>query len=393
MAGTGSDPRLIGVPDSGYPPTIDEDAIIRQVDNELMQAMDLSVPLLTMLGGLSGFVFNAPKQYWVEDDLWRRRLASHGGLAAADTLILTVTGQAHRYPVGTIFNMEDELIRVTSYIDADTVGVSRAWGGTSAAIHASTVKARVAGGAMSENDNWVYRPTSIVALPFNYSQMSHKAVRNSWQRAETRMYGVDGASDLDKQTADTLAQETVAIEAALVMGQRDVGSSGNPSSAGGFPFYITAANGADVTDKNSAVLQESDIHNMINRIIEVVGIENVGRTIICDQWAKRKISSWYAGSRRLTSDEKIGGATVDTLRTEWGDFRVLMHYSLPDGNLYLINEGNIKVGHYGATGLLGVYDVLQNQGPFKGNAVYTSYSFRVKNVPTMGRVHDYSLTS
>jgi hypothetical protein len=389
-----TDTRLLGVDTNGYPAQPDADAIIRSVDNELMQAMDLTVPLLTLVGGLSGFMVNAVRHSWVEDDLWRRRITTWTSIATDSEATLTITAQARRYPPGTILNLESELMRVTSTVSADVVGVTRGYAGTTPAAHTNTtIPIIVAGASMHESDNWTYRPTPVVTLPFNFCQLDHIAIRNSWRRQEAGLYGITGASDLDKNTADTLAQKLVAIEGGLVNGERFVGTSAEPATAGGLRFYITGTNGASVTDKSGAALQLADIYTMIHNIVNVVGMENVGRTIVVDRWGKEKISSFFAGSRRLGNSERVGGSVIDTLTTEWGDFQILMHYSLPPGNLYLLNTQFIAVGHFGQTGLLHVGEVPQNEGPFSGRYVYSDWSTRVKNIATMGRIHNYSVTS
>jgi hypothetical protein len=389
-----SDTRLIGVDSGGYPAQPDADAIIRQVDNELMQAMDLNVPLLTMFGGLSGFTVNNVKHFWVEDDLWRRRITSHGSLSSGTPdESLTLTGQAHRYPIGTILECESELLRIKAIIDANTVTVDRAYAGSSAASHSANVGLVVAGSSMSENDNWIYRPTPVVSLPYNYCQMDHVALRNSWRRQQVRMYGRDGAVELDELTAQTLAQKTVAIEGALVRSLRYVGASGAPATSGGMKYYITSANGADVTDKSGAALTLTDLYSMIHRLVNVVGMENVGRTIITGRWGKEKISSFFAGSRRMTREDKVGGSVINMLDTEWGEFKILMHYALDTNDLFLVNDNFIKVGHLGSVGLLHVGETMETAGPFSGRYIYSDYTFQIKNIPTMGRIHNFSSSS
>jgi len=386
--------RLIGVDSGGYPTQPDADAIIRVVDNELMQAMDLTVPLLTLFGGLGSFNVSAVKHSWVEDDLWRRRITTWSSIATSGATSITITGQAHRYPIGTILAIEDELMRITGIVDANTITVTRGYAGTSAAAHTDTTKMIFVGGSsMHESDNWVYRPTPVVSLPYNYCQLDHTALGNSWRRQSINMYGRTGAQELDQLTAQTLAEKTVAIEESLILGQRYSGAAGSPATAGGINYYVTSANGAGVYNKAGAALQLAHIYTAIHDRVNVVGQQNVGRLIVVDRWGYEKISSFYAGSRRLTQDERVGGATIDTLRTPWGDFRVVMHYALQPGNLYILNENFIKVGYLGSTGMLHTGEIMRNDGPFNGRYVYSDITFKVKNVPTMVRIHNYSTTS
>ena len=391
------DTRMIGVDSGGYPAQPDATAIIRAVDNRLIAAMDITTPLIIMCGGLDGFTVNNPKHEWVNKDNWSRRINNHGGLAGTGTLQITVTAQAHRYPIGTIFQIESELIRVTGHVDANTLTVSRAYAGTSAAIHASNagtvtgVILYVAGSSMSEDDNWVYRPTPIVDMPYNYCMIDHTALRNTWARQATNLYGISGADELDVLTADTLAEKTVAIEGELIMGRRYSGAAGAPASAGGLFYYITSANGADVTDKASAALTLADITGMLQRQADKVGIENVPNTLVMDQWGKQKISSFFAGSKRLTQGERIGGTVIDTLETEWGPVKLVMHANMPYGNILGFRTNDVEIGHWGATGLLHTGEVMQNDGPFTGRYVYMAPTFRIRNIRTMARIHSYSI--
>lgn len=390
MAGT----RMIGTDSGGYPAQPDADNIIRTVDNTLLEAMDLNVPLLELCGGLDGFTVNTFKHAWPVNDAWRRRITTHGGLAATDTATWTITGQAHRYPIGTLFKLEDELVRIIAIGDANTVTVKRGAQGTTPAIHASTVVAESAGSSVHEGDNWIYRPTPTISLPYNYCQMDHASLRETWRRHDTNMYGINGAEELSRNTLDTLKQKTVMIESALVRGRRYAGAADDPASAGGMEYFITSANGAYVLDKSGAAFVEADIHNAIRSIADTYGRENIPTTIVMDTWSKLKMDSFYSGSRRLTRNEKVGGSRIDTLDTEWGMLNLTMNPHLPAGNIYGIMPANVEIGHHGATGLLHVGDVPQIQaGPFNGTYVYCDFTFRFRKIWTMFRIYNFSTTS
>lgn len=388
--------RQIGTDTGGYPSQPDADAIIRSVDNELIQAMDLSVPLLTLVGGLSGGgEVNSFKYEWVNDDNWRRRLSSHGGLAATDTTAFTITGQAHRYPIGTLFLIESELVRIIAIVDANTVTVARAQQGTTAAIHASTVTVRVAGSSMHEGDNWIYRPTPTVTLPYNYCQMDHTALRNTWRRQSINLYGVTGAQEMSKLVTDTLAQKTVAIEGSLMDGQRFVGSGSQPAAAGGIKYYATSANGADVTAKTGASIQWADFYNLIDRLSNNVGEENVsGGIFAVDPWTREKIRTFFAGQIRTDQSVRVGGSVIDELIIQGLSFKIVTIRSWTGtAECIYFHPNNVKVVHLGSTGLLHVGEVMQNDGPFSGMYVYSDHGFKIKNIPTMGRIHGHSLTT
>lgn len=387
-----TDTRLIGVDSGGFPTQPDSDNIVRSVDGELIEAMDLTTPLINMFGGLSGFQVNSVKYFWPKGDNWSRR-PTHGGLAATDTTTWVLTAQAHRYPIGNVFKLESELIRIIAIQDANNVTVTRGYAGTTPAIHASTVEALYVGSSMHESDNWVYRPTPVTTLPYNYLQMTHVALRNSWRRQHINLYGVNGSEELDKYTADTLAQYIVGIEGGFITSERFAGSVDEPATSGGLMYYCTSANGSQVTDKGGAAFQPSDITSQIDTIAKTWGIENVPKTVIMDSWAKQKVSAYYAGSKRLTQGERVGGTVIDMLSTEWGDIKLLMHNSLPYGNTFLVPDGEAQIGHLEGVGLLHVGETQETQGPFSGRYIYGDFGYRFRNMVKFGRIHNYSLTS
>lgn len=102
MGGTIQTLRVGGVP-GGYPAEIDATIKVRFVDDsEIINLSDLSTDFLKLIGGVSQFTFDNEKHEWPEHDIWARRLASHGTLdGTSGTDNLTITGQAHRYPIGT----------------------------------------------------------------------------------------------------------------------------------------------------------------------------------------------------------------------------------------------------------------------------------------------------
>lgn len=384
--------RVVGSPDSGYPSQPDPNAIVMQVDNELIESMDIDIPLLTMVGGVSGEQVRQNKFFWPLGDNWTRR-PTHGGLAAVDTATITITAQAYRYPIGTIFKLESELVRVTGIPDVNTLSITRGYAGTTPATHASTVEMIIAGSSMHEGDTWVYRPTPTVTLPFNYTQVDNAALRNTWSRRDSQFYGVDGNQELDKYTADTLRQKMVGIEQALISGRRFAGEASEPRTSGGMEYFITSANGADVTDKSSAALQLADFHGALDRAAIRIGVENLPDMFIMDSWAKQKVSSFFQGARRLTNTEKIGNSVIDNIETEWGVKKLLMHYSLPKGNIYGFKTSDIEVVHLGSSGMPHIGETQENTGPFQGRYYYSEIGFRIKHIERMIRIHNYSLTS
>lgn len=397
MAGDVSTLRVAGLP-TGYPAEIDANVKIRWVDNLLINMSEQSSDLLKYLGGPAQFVFTNPKVEWVEDDQWGRR-PTHGGLAAAGTTSLTVTGAAHRYPVGTLFKhiSDGEIVRVTAIVDANTLTLQRdVPGSVTEGAWASTDEVTVIGLAMSEDDSWTFRPSAIVTLPFNYAQVMHTGVQATYRRVATALYGLQG-TDLDYQSAAEVAQGFVRMEQGLLEGERYAGTSAaRPAMFGGVAFYVTTANGADVNDLNSAPITRSDIEGMLQDIWYSVGPENMARDLIFGAFSARKIDSFFSAAERLPAGYGgTPGIHITSMNTAFGVINLMMHTAVAKTDLWAIRRDNIKMGHFAGLGRphLLALAAPSATGPRIQRAFYGDLSVMVKGVQAMGRIQEISLTS
>ena len=409
MAGTMDTLRVGGVP-GGYPSEIDSSVKVRFVeDSEIINLSDLSVDLLKLLGGVNQGQFDNEKLEWVEHDIWARRLTNSGTLdGTAGTDPLTVTAQAHRYPIGTLLrnisHADREIVRVEAHVDANDLTVRRGYAGTTVATWAATDIVIVCGFSMHEGDaasglgsgDWVYRPTYITTLPFNYHQIQHVALRQTWHRAGNRLYGSQtGQADFAEQVTQTMAEQLVAVEAALIMGERYAGDATiGPSAAGGLEFYITAANNAQVSDLNGKSLTRKDIEDLMQNLAYSVGRQNMANLIVCDYWFGRKVTSFFDSKERLTPNDSIAGLEVDRVRIPGlGVVQILPHVACPDGRAYFIKVENIKVQTFAGLGQPHVGEIIQTSGPYQGRYFYMNWSASIKGVEGMGLIQEYSLTS
>jgi len=362
MSGTTATLRTAGLP-SGYPAEIDSTVKVRFVAGLLANMSERSVNALKYLGGVEQFSFDNPKLEWVEDDVWARRPTVTGTPLASGGTAFTVTAQAHSYPVGSIFfnATQGEYVRVNAIADANTLTVTRDLGTVlgSTPAWASTDEILVTGFSMHEDDVWTYRPTSIFAMPYNFTQAQHVAVQATYRRMETRLYAPPG-SDLDYQAANTVAEQFVAIEEAAIHGTRFEGSSTVPSMAGGLKFYVTSANGSQVTDLNSAALTRKDVDDILQGLYYKVGMERMARTILTGAWGKRKISSFFSAAERLGPGANEAGVAIDRFNTDFGPVDVLLHTAVLKNELLFVRKENHRLGVFGT---LGRPHLIQNVGP------------------------------
>lgn len=417
MAGTIATLRVGGV-QGGTPAEIDANSKVRFVDDsEIINLSDLTVDLLKLFGGVSQFTFDNDTPEWTEHDVWARRVTlssvgdmeGTGGTGTDGSLDdMTVTGQAHRYPVGTIFvniDKADELVRVESITDADNLNVRRGYAGSS--LHASnwatTDNIMVAGFSMHEDDVFVFRPSYVLDFPFNIHQVQHVALRQTWHRAGVRLYGHgSGQNDFADQVTQTMAEQLVTVEEQLVVGRRFVGSANEPASAGGLDFFINlSGSGAQITSLAGAAVTRKDIEDLVQNLAYAVGRQNAANLIICDYWFDRKLASFFDSKERLEPDTSIAGLELQRLRVPGlGILTVVPHVAVPEGHAFFVKLENIKVGTMEGLGQPHIGDVINAgkagtspaAGPFQGRYFYMDWTAFFKGMPGFGLIDGYSLT-
>lgn len=395
MAGTIVTERVAGIP-TGFPAEIDANVKIRWVAPMLTNMSERSVDFLKYIGGPESFSFNSTTIEWVEDDPWNRSLI-HTGLAAAGTTSLVVTGGAFRYPIGTVLIHQNdaEYVRVTGHVDVDTLTIARdITAGVTEGAWAAADIVLVAAFAMDENDDYVFRPTSIFTLPVNRPQVHQAGVQASFRRQETALYGTRG-NDLDMQAANLVAEQFVSMEQSLIHGARFAGSAAVPSMMGGLRFYVTTANLSEVVSLAGAAMTRADIDNRLQAIFLLVGGDKMSRTLLVPAWPKRKISSFFSAAERMGPGMAVtGGITVDRLNTDFGVVDVILEMGLLRNEIFFIRKENISMGHHGNLGrpqlrLLPPSTV----GPRTQKVFYADMSAIVSGLQAMGRLTNISTTS
>lgn len=394
MSGVIITERVAGIP-SGFPSEMDSTVKVRWVAPLLMNMSERSADFLKYVGGVEQFKFTNTTIEWVEDDVWNRRL-SHSGLTDGTSTSYTVTG-AYRYPIGTILfhPLDGEYVRVTGHVSTTVLTIARDI--TSAVVEtswASTDEVIVAGFAMDENDDYVFRPTSIYSLPFNRPQVHQTGVQASFRRMETALYGLRG-SDLDTQAANLVAEQYVAMEQSIVHGSRFDGTSAIPAMMGGLKFFVTSANGAQVTNLSTASLTRQDIDDILQSLFYTVGMDKMAKTIVISAWGKRKIDSFFSGSERMGPQPSgAGGVVVDKLNTAFGVMDVMLHTALAKNEMFFVKKEQVQLGHHGELGkpqlrLLPPSTV----GPRNQKVFYADISAIVAGVQAMGRLHNFATNS
>lgn len=410
MAGYGTGTRRVGGIPSGYPTDPHEAASlnIRFVDEMVIDVSDYkSLKLIKLVGGLDkGGPWTAGKIEWVEDDLYRRADTITSSLATTVTAF-PVVGKAHRYPKGTVLEMVEEvtptyareLMLVTAQADADTLTVVRGFGPSSdpGTTYASAAKFRVAGFAHAESQTWTPILTSLKAVKYNYPSILAFSVQSTFRNEGIARYGQGGiGKDFDEQVAKALKRAIISLESQLLLGRRNVGSgTADPSMGGGLLEFVDSSYDANVveTNKSGNPLTLKDINDQLQSQAEIVGEENVSRTLLTGYWGQRKINSFFEPSVRLTRAENRVGLIVQTIETVVGDVEVVADTHMPPGVILFLAPEQVVMGPMAGLGRLHVGENPARTGDFFERYVYGDYAWMIKNPVTMGKIMDFSTTS
>lgn len=364
----------------------DSNAQRRQIDDQIENVSPKETPFLKLVG-INGFVGTNPKYEWEEDALLEvASTVADNPLTAGATTLNVAAATGPNFQIGNILKIESEYLYVTA-VAADALTVVRGVAGSVAASHNQGTPVDIVGIALNENTDSPAKGTTTFSFPFNYFQLFDAAFQVSDRQNNTNIYGMR-TRDYDYQVGKTFKELAIKLERACFHGQRAAAAANVPQMMGGIEYFITQ----NVKDLAGAALSEKDLNDSLQDAFYKVGLQNLGRTIICGAWLKRKISSFYAPYAQMRRSERRGGVVVDTIETEFGDVDVLGPYIwAPKDRLYIVNLDFVSVGHY--KGGAWYDEPLPANGPYKKGHVAGDYTMCVKNDKAHMLIKGVSTTS
>ena len=366
----------------------------KRVITDMIDLMDpMDVPLLKRLGygreNVSKFrLVNTPgtTYEWLEDAYSARNTTAAANVTqltndTTHTSIAVTTGDGAKFQKGDVLMADSELIWVSS-ISTDTLTGVRAFGGTTAATHASNVtlylrtRARLEGA--DADDSTSTNPTS----QSNVSQIFQKTIQVSETQQVVKQYGVD--NEYNYQVAKAMEELPVLLNNAAYYGGRAAGSSSAARSMGGLGTFITT----NVTSLSSSpALTQKNIEDAIEDCWDFGGKPNL---LVAGAWAQKKIRDFYAPHVRTERDDTRGGIMIDrVLVTPVGWVDVLCDRNCPSTKLYILEENRI-----GWIPIREFYDEeLAKTGDSKKGEVIGEYGFVVKQEKAHAIISGFSTSS
>lgn len=281
---------------------------------------------------------NAPpvsnwKHYWTETNLATRKetvtLADGSGtsLDVAD---------AYQYSTDDLLRIENEIVRITAIVDADTVTIVRAQAGTTGAAHSSKVAYWI-GNAREENSTVGLAVSDGVDRLYNLVQTFDRPV--SLSTHAMAMLQTESGNPLKGQMKRRFIEQIRNLAAATVYGIRYEDTSNKRYYMGGLKQFVTT----NVTNLAGALTIDA-VDDKIEQIVLAGGKVDV---IGMHPTVKRKLDLLDEDQARRDFGDKTGGTTAfQKWRSGLLDYQldVVVDHTFATDELWLLDTSTVHVG-------------------------------------------------
>lgn len=332
------------------------------------------------------------KVYWLSDDLTTIDTAIASNWATDWTTLNVTAGTGKYFKPGDLLRVygavggtyEENIVRVES-ISTDALTVDPNYDGSNPTgeVAASGSDIKLIGSARKEGEDADYERTiTDVSEAYNYTQIFQDDLKISRTQQKIAQYGKAG--EWDYQAAKKLPELMRQMARTFYYGVRaeDNTTGAGIRSMGGLHQFIST----NTSDLSSAALTRKDIHDMMQDCWDQGGNPNL---LICNAWAKRKISDMFEGYVRTTRNESTGGVIIDTIATEFGELDILMDRWCPTDRLYIVESQYIGFLAYDPF----FWETLAKTGDADKGQVVGEYTLVVKNEEAHGMIYGISTSS
>ncbi|MBI3936402.1 MAG: DUF5309 family protein [Betaproteobacteria bacterium] len=265
---------------------------------------------------------------WLEDEYLPRTSAQAASAASGDTAITVTSGDGNTvfrngHVVRNMENGEGYLVTSTS---ANSIGVTRSWGGTAAASSTSVAKLLIVGNASAQGASSGASHIVQKVRAFNYVQDQRDPLFFSDFETAIELYG-------GREPGEELTKKAVehgrAIENSLFFGARDFNASASPgpmgSSGGALEFIstnITDASGALTPAEFDTFLEGPYGYGSKNKAFFCAPrVGTVLSQMLRDAWQPDTVGERRFGAKVDAFISGTYGWTIPVfVKREWADF-------------------------------------------------------------------------
>jgi hypothetical protein len=279
---------------------------------------------------------------WIEDSDVALSSTLGGAVADGSTTSWTIAaGMSDLIQPGAILQCESEQVRVTA-VSGQTLTVTRGWGGTTGAAHADATAVEIVGTVHKEGDDAPTAVYSYPTMPYNYTQELVDTILLTEIEQAVKRYGITNA--VEYETAKKMRRLAILMEKQVFKGKRVQPTSTVPGAFGGLKTFIPAGN---IVDASSAALTTTMILNAMQKVYDNVGNAGLPDTIVCNSWARRKLTTLFATTNVTTfrqQEDRRGGIKVDRIMTDFGELDILMTQWCEPSDVFLLQIDKVGIG-------------------------------------------------
>ena len=359
------------------------------ISSALDKLKPIDTPLLLRIGRDSlRDGCTAVKHEWLEDTV-RGTTSNDVGATlnnTTDPVTATITsGDGNtKFRAGDIVKVEQELMRVTATA-ANTITVSRGWGGSTNAAHASAILITLIGTALVQGSGLVGARTTTKSGLFNYTQIFEEEVQVSATMQATSKYTAQ--NDPEYQIGAQLEIIGVNMERTLLFGRKSqpvAGAAGPGAMDGIQPRIIT-----NVYNKASAELTQAMLEDAMQDIWTAGGQPSL---VVVNATQQRRINTFLDGYRETDYSDEILGTMVRRYKTNFGQVDILLDRHMPADEVWVLDESKIGYGPLEGRSLSTMrlptvskeYDLWQISGEYTSETRLEASHARIHTLATTG---------
>lgn len=322
----------------------------KRVITDYVAMLDPSdAPFVEAIGGLDGasdkFKFTATgiKYEWLEDTLSPLSVSSGetAAIASTATSVTLAAGNVNALEPGHILKVDSEYLWVSA-VGSAAITVTRGFGGTSAATHASNSVLEIIGQARLEGAESVPMGFTNLSNDWNYSQIFHKEIKLTGSAPLVEVYGI--TDPYEYQAAKSLPEMMRLIEKTLQYGKRATTNADalttSPRTMGGVDEFLNATK-SNVKTAQATALTVTDIENTLKMAYEDGSSGQF--TAIINPTDFQRITALYNNSSfiRYPPEQTRVGMVPATIVTPFGNVDFVLDRWQKANYIYFIKPENM----------------------------------------------------
>ncbi len=332
-------------------------------------------PLLDVLGAADRAATNV-KHEWLEDTLNPTTDALAGDALAGDEVL--EVAHADYFRPGDVIQVNQEVMLVTAVVDAETIGVSRGYGGTAPAGHGAGDLVTIISNAALEGEETDEDRTTRQVRKHNYCQIIKVGVKISGT-AQAVGWLTTGDKLADAKVM-RLREVLRDLEKTILLGRTDVATIGSDTARRTMAGIVCSL---ATNVMSCATLTEEALGDLLQMCYNQ-GSRDVD-LIVAPPKQKRIISGWNSSRIHVSNEANAYRNVVEVYESDFGSQRVVMNRWLPEDMLLVLDSSRLKV--VPLQGRSFQYQELAKGGDYVRGQIVGEYTLELRNENAHGLMH------